>query len=120
MFPPLAGQKHGLDVLCHSLPVKTASHLLVYMEVYMDELCALAQGSSSIHSQPCHNLFSCIDLFFRPKDVDDHFCQEMNILKKLRQADTVWTTKKLFSDGWSTHYITSSPSCPPDFPKSTS
>ena len=88
-----------MAALCVDLPVETAHLLQQYVDVYCDDFCCLAQGSIDRRQQARRHIFHCIDRVFRKNDGDDTLRKDPNSVKKLRNGDAFWTTRKKCSDG---------------------
>ena len=74
--------------------------LLAYVDVFVDDFLALAQGPIGRLRNVRRHLFHAIDRVLRPLDEDDApQRKEVNSLKKLDQGDGAWATQKEFL-GW--------------------
>eukprot|EP00536_Pseudo-nitzschia_multiseries_P018339 jgi/Psemu1/55134/gm1.55134_g len=84
-----------------------------YWDVYVDDFCGLAQGNQWTRRAIKRVLFQSLDKVFRPLDASDTpFRQEPASLKKMRQGDARWTTKKVIL-GWLIDSINKTISLPP-------
>ena len=78
--------------------------LLNYTDVYMDDFVTLCQGSPTDRMKALRNLFHKTDKVLRPNDAGDTTRQEPNSIKKLRQGDAFFYTRKKSSAGYLIHY----------------
>lgn len=70
------------------------------VDVYMDDLVSLTQGSASFRGRARRTLFECIDAVLRPlSESDNPRRKEPNSTKKLEKGDAAWTTRKVVL-GW--------------------
>ena len=83
-----------LHNLIRGIPPQTLFDILKYVDVYMDNFCALSQGSVRMYQQSWRHLFNFVDLFFHPKDTFNTTRQESNSIKNLMKVYSACSTNK--------------------------
>ena len=74
-------------------------HALAQVDVYLDNFISTCQCGPVERRQMIHHLFRSIDKVFRTNVYTDGLSKEPISMKKLRQGDTAWSTKKTVL-GW--------------------
>ena len=90
ILPPIPRDPH----------IKRKQWIMAFVDVYMDDFVQLVQGNHKDRSTARSILFHSLDKVFRPLDDNDPiFRREPLSLKKLKQGDCSWSTKKVVL-GW--------------------
>ena len=80
-------------------PQRPANQPLAYVDVFVDDHVALAQGSSARLCRVRRVVLHTIDSVLRPNDEHDSHRREPISTKKLKKMDGAWDTKKVVL-GW--------------------
>jgi hypothetical protein len=108
--PALQDRSHTWSTTeCSSVPfpinsapfqASTPSRPLSYVDVYMDDFLALAQGHGGQRNHVRATLFHAIDRILRPlHPTDSSFRKQPISMKKLHKGDAKWSTRKVLL-GW--------------------
>ena len=83
------------------------------VDVFMDDFIQLSQSTKEVRVAARRTLFECLDAVLRPLSPSDNpFRKEPNSVKKLKQGDGAWTTRKVIL-GWIIDTIQRSVELPP-------
>ena len=99
--PPLPPLPTPTPTQCRPFIANPRKQPLAYVDIYVDDFVALAQGPPHLRNKIRTTLFDSIDTVLRPLDSTDasYHRKEPISVKKLHKGDGRWTTTKIIL-GW--------------------